>query len=98
MVRLVCAEYEEPDSNIIRQAISQRKQIQDCLLTNGPLLSVPAHKNLIATQDNPITKEDQQIAAAYYFVIQLTAAAATRVIVTVTKAINYHQPNLFTFW
>ena len=43
MVHLACAEYEEPDSDIICQAISQHKQMQDYLLRNGPLLPVPAH-------------------------------------------------------
>ena len=34
MVRLAGAEYEEPDSAIIRQALSQRHQMQEFLLTN----------------------------------------------------------------
>jgi len=33
--------------------------------------------NLIATQDNCITKEDQQAATAYYFGLPLNAAVAT---------------------
>ena len=97
MVRLICTEYATPDSDIIHQTISQRKLMQDYLLTNGPLLHVPAHENPIATRDNPLTKEDQQIATAHYFSISLIAAAATIVTVKVTQAVNYHQLNLFTF-
>ena len=52
MVRLARAEYEEPDTAIIRQVISQRKQIQEFLLTNGPLVPVPVRASPIAVQDN----------------------------------------------
>ena len=52
MVRLARAEYEEPDSAIIRQALSQRTQMQDFLLTNGPFVPAPSRKRPIAVQDN----------------------------------------------
>ena len=41
MVRSAQAEYEEPDSAIIRQAISQRTQMQEFFHTNSPLVSIP---------------------------------------------------------
>ena len=78
-VHLACAEHKEPDSDsdIIYLAISQPKQLQNCPLTNGPLLPVPAYENPISTLNNPITKEIQQTAAAHYFGIPLIAAATT---------------------
>ena len=67
MVRLTRAEYKEPDSAIIRQALSQRTQMQDFLLTNGPFVPTPSRKRPIAVQDNPITEQDQQAATAQFF-------------------------------
>ena len=59
MVRLARAEHEEPDSATIRQALSQRTQMQEFLLTNGPFVPAPSIKRPIAVQDNPITEQDQ---------------------------------------
>ena len=67
MVRLARADYEEPDSAIIRQALSQRTQMQDFLLTNGPFVPTTSRKRPIAVQDNPITEQDQQAASAHFF-------------------------------
>ena len=54
MVRLARAEYEEPDSAIIHQAFSQRTQIQEFLLTNGPFVPAPTRATPIDVQDNRI--------------------------------------------
>ena len=67
IVCLARADYEEPDSAIICQAIFQRNQIQEYLLTNGPLVSVPARRRPIAIQDNRISEEAQQAATAKFF-------------------------------
>ena len=67
MVRLARAEYEEPDSAIIRQALSQRTQMQEFLLTNGPFVPPPARARPIALQDNRITEQDEQAATANLF-------------------------------
>ena len=67
MVRLARAEYKEPDSAIICQTLSQRTQIQDFLLTNGPFVPAPSRKQLIAVQNNPMTEQDQQAATAQFF-------------------------------
>ena len=67
MVRLAQADYEEPDSTIIRQAFSERNQIQEFLLINGPLVPVPVRGQPIAIQNNRISEEDQQAATAYLF-------------------------------
>ena len=67
MVRLTRAGYEEPDSASIRQALSQRHQMQAFLLTNGPLVPVPVRARPIAVQDNQITEQDQQAATAHFF-------------------------------
>ena len=61
------ADYEEPDSAIIRQAHSQRTQIQDFLLTNSPFVPTTSRKRPIAVQDNLITEQDQQAATALFF-------------------------------
>lgn len=101
MVYLAQADYKEPDSDIICQAISWRNQIHIYLLTTGPLLLVPAHEDQIATQDNPITEEDHQTiqtATPHFFGIPLISAAATRVTTIDTQAVNYCQPNLLAFW
>ena len=67
MVRLVRAEYEEPDSAIIRQALSQRTQMQEFLLTNGLFVHAPTRTRPIAVQDNRITEQDHQAATAHFF-------------------------------
>ena len=48
MVRLARAEYEEPDSAIIRQALSQQTQMQEFLLTTGPFVPASSRKRPIA--------------------------------------------------
>ena len=67
MVRLARAEYEEPDSAIIRQVLSQRHQMQEFLLTNGPFVPTITRARPIAVQDNWITEQDQQAATAHLF-------------------------------
>ena len=67
MVRLAWAEYEEPDSTIIRQALSQQIQMQEFLLTSGPFVPAPTRTRPIAVQDNQITEQDQQAATAHFF-------------------------------
>ena len=54
MVRLARARYEEPDSAIIYQAISQQTQMQEFLHTNGPLVPVSIRPTPIAIQNNQI--------------------------------------------
>ena len=67
MVRLARAEYEDPDYAIIRQALSQRTQMQEFLLTNRPFVHAPTRARPIAVQDNRITEQDQQAATAHFF-------------------------------
>ena len=67
MVRLARAEYEEPDSAIISQALSQQTQMQEFMLINEPFVPAPSRKSPIAVQDNPITELDQQAATAHFF-------------------------------
>ena len=55
MVRLAWAEYKEPDSAIIRQALSQRTQMQEFLLTTRPFVPTSSRKKPIAVQDNTIS-------------------------------------------
>ena len=71
MVGLAQAEYEEPDSATICQALSQRTQMQEFLLTNGPFVPAPTRTRPIAVQDNQITEQDQQVATAHFFSIPL---------------------------
>ena len=102
MVRLARADYEEPDSAIICQAISQRNQMQEFLLTNGPLVPVPVRARLIAVQDNQISEEDQQAPIAHYFGTPLITAinilgpaiSAVLVAVTAVPPLNYIQQTL----
>ena len=70
------ANYEEPDSTNICQAISQPTQMQEFLHTDGPLVPVPIRATPIAIQNNRISEEDQQSTTAQYFGIPL---------ITVTK-------------
>ena len=74
MVRLVRSDYEEPDSAIIHQAISQRTQMQEFLHNDGPLVPVPIRATPITIQNNQISEEDQQSATAQYFGIPLITA------------------------
>ena len=59
MVRLARADYDEPDSAIIRQALSQRTQMHEFLFTNGPLVPVSVRARPVAVQNNQITEQDQ---------------------------------------
>ena len=74
MVRLARAEYEEPDSSIIRQALSQQTQMQEFMLTNGPFEPAPVRARPVAVQDNRITEQDQQATTAHFFGTPLITA------------------------
>ena len=74
MVRLARADYKEPYSAIIRQAISQRTQMQKFINTDGPLVPVSISATPIDTQNNRISEEDQQSTTAQYFGIPLITA------------------------
>ena len=67
MVRLAREEYEEPNSASLRQAISHRTQMQEFLLTNGPLVPIPVRPRPKAIQHNPITVEAQERATVHFF-------------------------------
>ena len=103
MVKLARADYEEPDSAIIRQALSQRTQMQDFLLTNGPFVPTPSRKRPIAVQDNPITEQDQQATTAHFFGTSLIPGpnilgpviGAVLGAVTANTPTNYIQQTLF---
>lgn len=103
MVRLALAEHEEPDSAIICQALSQRTQMQEFLLTNGPYVPAPSRKRPIAVQDNPITEQDQQASTAHFFCTPLitgpnilgTAIGAVLGAVTANIPPIYIQQTLF---
>ena len=58
MVNLARAEYEAPDTDVIRQAMAQRTIMHDFLITNGPFVTPPSHANPKAYQDNKITIEE----------------------------------------
>ena len=47
---LAQVDYEEPDSAIISQAISQQTQMQEFLHNNGPFVPVPIRATPIAIQ------------------------------------------------
>ena len=85
MVHLARVQYEEPDSDIIRQAISGRNQMEAFLITNGPFLPVPPRKRPVATQDNRISNEDQQAASVQFFGTQLPAPKRARITTTVAQ-------------
>ena len=74
MVCLARAEYKEPDSAIIRQALSQQTQMQEFLLTNRPFVPAPARARPVAVQDNRITEQDQQAATVHFFGTPLITA------------------------
>ena len=71
MARLAWAEYKQPDSAIIRQAVSQRTQMHEFLLTYRPFIPAPSRKRPFAVQDNQITEQDQQAATAHLFITPL---------------------------
>ena len=60
LVHLARKEYNEPDSDIIRQAISVRNQMQAFLISDGPLLPVPPCERPIATQENCISDKNNK--------------------------------------
>ena len=97
-VTLARTEYDEPDSENIRQAISMRNQMQAFLITNGPLLPVPPRDRPIATQENHISLPDQQAASVWFFGIQLQPTKRARVASIVTDTENYQQCTLFNSW
>ena len=72
--------------------------VPDYKWTNIPLLPGPQHQNLITTQDNQITEEDQQAATTYYFGIQLVSATAVLGAITAARSTNYKQQTLFNIW
>ena len=67
MVHLAQADFEESNSTIIRQATSQRIQMQEFLHTNGPIVPITPKATPIAIQYNRISEEDQQAATAQHF-------------------------------
>ena len=97
-VTLARKEYVEPDSEIVRQAISMRIQMQAFLTTDGPLLPVPPRDRPIATQEHRISVEDQQAASVRHFGIELRPKKRARVTSTVTDTENYQQRTLFNSW
>ena len=97
-VTLARKEYDEPDSEIVRQAISMRTQMQAFLTTDGPFLPVPPRDRPIATQEHRISVEDQQAASVRHFGIELRPKKRARVTSTVTDTENYQQRTLFNSW
>ena len=97
-VTLARKEYDEPDSEIVRQAISMRTQMQAFLTTDGPFLPVPPRDRPIATQEHCISVEDQQAASVRHFGIKLRPKKRARVTSTVTDTENYQQRTLFNSW
>ena len=98
LVTLAQKDYDEPDSDIVRQAISMRTQMQAFLTTDGPLLPVPPRDRPIATQEHRISVEDQQAASVRHFGIELRPKKRARVTSTVTDTENYQQRSLFNSW
>ena len=97
-VTLARKEYDEPDSEIVRQAISMRTQMQAFLTTDGPFLPVPPRDRPIATQEHCISVEDQQAASVWFFGIQLRPTKQARMAPSVTNTENYQQRTLFNSW
>ena len=64
---LARAEYEAPDTSVIRQAMAQRTLMHNFLITNGPFVTHPLHAPPQACQDNKITLEEQQLASVNFF-------------------------------
>ena len=69
---LARAEYEAPDTDVVRQAMAQRRIMHDFLITNGPFVTPPSHANPVAYQDTEITIEEQQLASVRFFGNSLT--------------------------
>ena len=97
-VTLARKDYDEPDSDIIRQAISMRTQMQAFLITNGPLLPVPPRERPIATQDNRITAAEQEAASVRFFGNKPRPTKRARGAPSVTTTDNYQQRTLFNSW
>ena len=97
-VHLVHKEYVEPDSDIIRQAISMRNQMQAFLITDGPLLPAPPRDRPIATQDNRISDKEQQTASIWSFRTRLPPVKQSRVSPTETHTDNLQQQTLTNSW
>ena len=97
-VHLARKEYNEPDSDIIRQAISMRNQMQAFLITDRPLLPAPPCDRPIVTQENRISDEEQQAASVRFFGTQLPPTKRARVSSSVTNTANFQQQTLFNSW
>ena len=97
-VTLAQKEYDEPDSKIVRQAISMRTQMQAFLITDGPLLPVPPRERPIATQENRITDADQEAASVKFFGNKPRPKKRARGAPSATTTDNYHQRTLFNSW
>ena len=97
-VHLAHKEYDEPDSDIIRQAISMRNQMQAFLITDSPLLPVPPHERPIATQENRISDKEQQAASVRFFGTHLPPAKRAQVSSRVIHTNNLQQRTLFNSW
>ena len=97
-VHLARKEYVEPDSDIIRQAISMRNQMQAFLITNGPLTPIPPCERPMPTQDNRISDKEQQAASVRFVGTQLPTAKRARITSTVTHTDNLQQRTLFNIW
>ena len=87
MVDLVRAEYEAPDTDVIRQAMAQRTIMHDFLVTNGPFVTPPPHGNPVAYQDNKITTEKQQLASVNFFGNSITFVATRN-----TQSLSHIDP------
>ena len=97
-MHLACKKYFEPDSEIIRQAISMRNQMQAFLITDGPLLPAPPRDRPIATQENRISDKEQQAASVRFFGTQLPPTKRARVSSSMTQTANFQQRTLFNSW
>ena len=98
LVTLARKEYDESDSEIVRQAISMRNQMQAFLITDGPHLPIPPRNRPIATQENHISDVDQQAASVRFFGTQLPPTKRARVASSVTNTANFQQQTLFNSW
>ena len=91
-------EYDEPDSEIVRQAISMRNQMQAFLITDGPFLPVPPRDRPIATQENRISDKEQQAASVRFFGTHIPPAKRARVSSIATHTAKFQQRTLFNSW
>ena len=101
IVCLDCAEYEEPSSSIIHQAVSMRNQMQAFLITYGPLLPVPSCKRPIATQDNCISEEEEQAAITQFLepnYLQQSVLGPLLLWLVLISTDNLQQQTLFKTW